>query len=173
MAARFAVSAFAALMFVACQPQQQAAQTPAEPAAPVQVAEPATPAEPLDPFVVSIDAQRWSILIDKGIDGVRETSGSDALYEDQLFRADVALKSGAANLIELRNEICGKGLLTGDACKLPDFPAWTREPPQVGVTVQQIDERSQWLSKASDPFTALGCEAGRKATKDDLFCSVE
>lgn len=173
MAVRFAVSAFAALMLAACQPQQQAAQVPVEPAAAEQVAQPATPSEPLDPFVVSIDAQRWSILIDKGLDGVRETSGTDALYDDQLFRADVALKSGAANLIELRNEICGKGLLTGNACKLPDFPAWTREPPATGVTVEQINERSEWLSTASEPFTALGCEAGRKATKDDLFCSVE
>ena len=75
--------------------------------------------------------------------------------------------------LELRNEICGKGLLKGDACKLPDFPAWTREPPSLDVTVQQIDERSQWLSAASDPFTSFGCEAGRAATKDDLFCSVE
>lgn len=161
--------ASAVLMLAACQPQQQqsAATPPAESAAP------ATPSEPLDPFVVSIDAQRWSIIIDKALEGVREAQGVDALYENELFRADTALKSGAANLIELRNEICGKGLLIGDACRLPDFPAWTREPPSLDVTVQQIDERSQWLSAASDPFTSLGCEAGRKATKDDLFCSVE
>ncbi|MDP3739788.1 MAG: hypothetical protein Q8R02_20540 [Hyphomonadaceae bacterium] len=173
MAARFAVSAFAALVLAACQPPQQSAQAPAEPATPQQAVQPATLSEPLDPFIVSIDAQRWAILIDKGLEGVRETSGMDGLYDDQLFRADVALKSGAANLIELRNEICGKGLLKDEACKLPDFPAWTREPPATGVTVEQINERSQWLSTASDPFTAFGCEAGRKAMKDDLFCSVE
>ena len=162
--------ASAVLMLAACQPQQRAAQQ--QPAA-TPPAEPAAPSEPLDPFVVSIDAQRWSIIIDKALDGTRQASGADALYDNELFRADVALKSGAANLIELRNEICGKGLLTGDACKLSDFPAWTREPPALDVTVQQTDARSQRLSTASDPFTSVGCEAGRKATKDDLFCSVE
>jgi hypothetical protein len=164
--------ASAALMLAACQPQQQAQQQPTA-APPAEPAAPATPSEPLDPFVVSIDAQRWSMIIDKALDGTRQAPGDDALYDNELYRADVALKSGAANLMELRNEICGKGLLKGDACKLPDFPAWTREPPSLDVTVQQIDERSQWLSAASDPFTSLGCEAGRTATKDDLFCSVE
>ncbi len=157
------------MALAACQPQQQKVADARPTAQP-----PAASSEPLDPFVVSIDAQRWSILIDKAIEGVREAPAANGeLYDQQLFRADAALKSGAAHLLELRNDICGKGLLTGDACTLPDFPQWTREPPSPSVTVEEIDQRSQWLSSAQEKFVELGCEAGKKATKDELFCSVE
>ena len=92
---------------------------------------------------------------------------------DEMYRADSALKSSAARLIELRNEACVKKLVTGPACELKDWPAWTLDPPAAGTPIEEIDRRSQWLSQQMAPFTDAGCEAGRKATKDDLFCSVE
>ena len=160
--------ACAALVLAACQPQQQqAAAPPAEPAATAQ------PAEKLDPFVVMVDAERWGVIIDKAREGVREAPGSVAYSDNEMFRADAALKSSSAGLLELRNEACTKGLVTGAACDLKDWPAWTREPPTASTPIEEIDRRSQWLSETMQPFTDAGCEAGRKATKDDLFCSVE
>ncbi len=130
--------------------------------------------EPLDPFVVMIGAERWGVIIDRAREGVRQAPGPDDAYlENEMYRADVALKSGAASLIELRNEACAKQLVIGDACELHDWPVWTREPPTDKTPIEEIQRRSDWLSQQMDPFTGAGCEAGRKATGDDLFCSVE
>lgn len=157
---RFAM-AVAAFLLASCQ-------TPA----------PQTPTasdEPIDPFVMMIGAERWGVIIDKAAEGVREAPdpGYDARAEDELFRADAALKSGAARLIDLRNAACVKGLVTGDACELRNWPAWTMEPPKPGTPIAVIQQRSDWLSAEMDRFTTAGCDAGRKATNDDMFCSVE
>jgi hypothetical protein len=131
-------------------------------------------AERLDPFVVMIDAERWGVIIDKAREGVREAPGpTDAYYENEMYRADASLKSSAASLIELRNEACVKALVTGAACNLGNWPAWTKEPPTDKTSIEEIQRRSDWLSTQMDPFTTVGCEAGRKATGDGLFCSVE
>jgi hypothetical protein len=131
-------------------------------------------AEPLDPFVVMIDAERWGVIIDKARQGVREAPGpTDAYFENEMYRADASLKSSAASLIELRNEACVKALVTGPACNLGEWPAWTHEPPTDKTPIDEIQRRSDWLSGQMEAFTSAGCEAGRKATGDDLFCSVE
>lgn len=175
MPGRIWIGLLAAATLCACEPK-----APAAPVTPEAVAAPETPptptasAEPLDPFVVSIDAQRWGVIIDRAAEGAIEAPDANpALDEDQLYRADRALKSAAARVIELRNTVCSKGLLTGDACILKDWPAWTLEPPAANVPIEVIDQRSQWLSTVMDPFTKVGCEAGRTHTKDELFCSVE
>jgi hypothetical protein len=131
--------------------------------------------EPLDPFVVMIGAERWGVIIDKAAEGVREAPdpGYDARADDEMYRADAALKSSAARLIDLRNAACAKGLVTGDACTLRNWPAWTIEPPRPGVPIEVIQQRSDWLSAEMGRFTTAGCEAGRKATNDYQFCSVE
>jgi hypothetical protein len=131
-------------------------------------------AEPLDPFVVMIDAERWGVIIDKARQGVREAPGpTDAYFENEMYRADASLKSSAASLIELRNEACVKALVTGPACNLGEWPAWTHEPPTDKTPIDEIQRRSDWLSGQMEAFTSAGCDAGRKATGDDLFCSVE
>jgi hypothetical protein len=133
-----------------------------------------TPPEDLDPFVVMIGAERWTVILDRALEGaIQAPSTVPDLSDSDLYRTDAALKSGAAKVIELRNMVCGRGLLMGDACKLPDFPAWTREPPNATTPLADLDQRSAWLSEVMDPFTSAGCEAGRKATSDDMFCSVE
>lgn len=153
--------AFATLALAACQTQGIASA-------------PAQPAEPLDPFVVMIGAERWGVIIDRAAEGAGQAPGlPDAILENEMYRADVALKSGAARLIELRNDVCARRLLTGVACNLPDWPAWTREPPTDKTPIDEIERRSQWLGEVMQPFTEAGCEAGRRASNDDLFCSVE
>ncbi|HEV7689940.1 MAG TPA: hypothetical protein VGO52_03930 [Hyphomonadaceae bacterium] len=155
-------------LLAACQPA---------PAPPTQATTqaPQASAEKLDPFVVMIGAERWGVIIDKALDGVREAPDptSDQRMEDDMYRADGALKSSAARLIELRNAACVKGLVTGDACELRNWPAWTMEPPKTGVPIEEIERRSDWLSAEMDRFTSAGCDAGKKATGEDPFCSVE
>jgi hypothetical protein len=160
MPAKLVVLVVAAAALMACQQQPQ----------PVDTAR----AEPLDPFVVMVDAERWGVIIDKAREGVHEAPGpADAYFENEMYRADASLKSSAASLIELRNEACVKALVTGAACNLGDWPAWTHEPPTDKTPIEEIQRRSDWLSGQMDPFTSVGCEAGREATGDDLFCSVE
>jgi len=163
------------LALVACSPQ-----TPAAPAREAAASQPTaalpgnTPPEDLDPFVVMIGAERWTVILDKALEGAREAPDTNAVAnENDLYRADAALKRGAAMVVQLRNQVCGKGLVTGTACNLPEWPAWTLEPPTGDTPLAEIDRRSGWLDTVMAPFTGVGCEAGRKATNDDMFCSVE
>lgn len=161
MGAKPLMMALTAVMLLACQP----------PAPPQQTT---VPDEPLDLFVVMIGAERWGVIIDRALEGVHTAPGLDVAYlENEIYRADLALKSGAANLIVLRNEACAKGLVAGAACNLGEWPAWTREPPTDGTPVEEIQRRSEWLAEQMGPFTEAGCEAGREAMGDELFCSVE
>ncbi|MEP7209789.1 MAG: hypothetical protein ABI740_03035 [Alphaproteobacteria bacterium] len=131
-------------------------------------------AEPLDPFVVGIDAQRWGVIIDKAQEGVIEAPYANvALEESDALRADTALKSGAAKLIVLRNDVCRRGLLSVKECALSSWPAWTMEPPTSATPLEVLDKRSAWLGETMDRFTAIGCAAGKKASGDEQFCSVE
>lgn len=165
-------AAAAAAAAAACSPQEAAPdqQTQASPVAEPQRGN--TPPEDLDPFVVMIGAERWTVILEKAIDGAIQAP--DAVAEQtELYRADAALKRGAAMVIELRNWVCGKGLVTGAQCTLPEWPAWTREVPTGDTPMDEIDRRSAWLSEVMDPFTGPACEAGRTASGDELFCSVE
>ncbi len=175
MAGKLAAAGMFAFVLIACSPQTPAVPAPvttAQAQAPDQHGN--TPPEDLDPFVVTIGAERWTVLLDKALEGAREApEAASAPGESNLYRADAALKNGAAMVIELRNSVCGKGLVTGDACNLPEWPAWTREPPTGDTPLAEVDRRSGWLDMVMAPFTEAGCEAGRRAMKDDMFCSVE
>ncbi len=177
MAIKVAAAVLFASMLTACGPPsgpEQQVQAPVVPPAAVQPQQGATPPEDLDPFVVMIGAERWTVLIDKANEGAIEApEPASAAEETDLFRADAAVKNGAARVIELRNRVCRKGLVTGDACKLPEWPAWTREPPTGDTPIEEIDRRSGWLDVVMAPFVEAGCEAGREASADAMFCSVE
>ncbi len=163
-----------AVGFAGCAPQDKVAEAPAAVAAPEQAVTPETSAEPLDPFVVMIGAERWTVILDKALDGAREApTPAGAADRTDLYRADAALKRGAAMLIEVRNDVCGKGLVTVAACELPEWPAWTRDLPTGDTPIAEIDKRSDWLSSVMAPFTDAACESGRKTSGEDMFCSVE
>lgn len=152
---------------------EQQAQAPAAASAP-EPEQVNPPAEDLDPFIVMIDAERWGVIIDRAMEGAiiaPSAPGDDDTSE--MLRADAALKRGAAKVIELRNRVCEKGLVTGAACTLPDWPVWTREPPTGDTPIDEIVRRSAWLSEVMGPYTSAACDAGRQASGDDLFCSVE
>jgi hypothetical protein len=131
-------------------PELQAAASPA-----IEPQQGNTPPEDLDPFVVMIGAERWTVILERATEGAIAATDATAIERSDLYRADAALKRGAAQVIELRNWVCGKGLVTG------------------ATPIGEIDRRSAWLSEVMDPFTNAACEAGRKASNDDMFCSVE
>jgi hypothetical protein len=158
----------AVVLVAACSPQ---APKPVDPA-PLAQPQPTASIERLDPFVVMVDAERWGVIIDKAMEGALEAMAPAADPTD-LYRADAALKNGAASLVELRNQVCRQGLVTGAVCELKDWPSWTLEPPTGDTPIEELDRRSRWLGETMGPFTEAGCEAGRKATGEDLFCSVE
>jgi hypothetical protein len=175
MRSRLITGVAAVILLAACggeapapEPQQQA-EAPAPRPEPQQGN---TPAEDLDPFIVMIGAERWTVLLERAIDGAIQAPGPAEDVGD-LYRADAATKLGAAQVIELRNRVCTKGLVTGDACTLPDWPAWTRDMPTGATPIEEIDRRSGWLDEVMAPYVAAACEAGRMASADELFCSVE
>lgn len=174
MVVKLALAVLVTSLLAACSPPQPTASDRQAQAPGPSTQQGNTPPEDLDPFVVMIGAERWTVLLDKALEGAREAPDpASAGEETDLYRADAAVKNGAAMVIELRNRVCRKGLVTGDACKLPDFPAWTREPPTGDTPIEEIDRRSGWLDTVMAPFTDAGCEAGRKALNDEMFCSVE
>lgn len=175
MAYRFTVAVALLSLAAACNPQTPAAPAPEKTAeAPAPEQQGNTPPEDLDPFVVMIGAERWTVILDKALEGAREApQGPGAIDETDLYRADAATKSAAASIIELRNRVCRKQLVPVETCKLPDWPAWTLEPPTGDTPMAEIDRRSGWVSEVMAPFTEVGCAAGRAATKDEMFCSVE
>lgn len=174
------IGVFAMMALQACGPQtpapEQQAAAPTKPAEapPATPQQGNTPPEDLDPFVVMIGAERWTVILDKANEGAIEApEPPSAADHTDLYRADAALKRGAAQVIELRNRVCSKGLVPVEKCALPEWPAWTRELPTGDTPILEIDRRSAWLSEVMSPFTDAGCEAGKAATKDDMFCSVE
>ena len=175
MRTKLVVGVAMALALAACAPPEKKAEAPTPTAAPPErAAAPTTPAEPLDPFVVMIGAERWTVILDKALDGAREAPDpAGAPERTDMYRADAALKRGAAMVIEVRNDVCAKGLVTGAACTLPEWPAWTRELPTGDTPIAEIEKRSDWLSSVMSPFTDAACESGRKTSGDALFCSVE
>jgi len=171
------IASVAGLMSVGCSPQSQtesaAPEQQAEAPPAVELQQGNTPPEDLDPFIVMIGAERWTVILERALDGAIEATDANAIERTDLYRADAALKRGAAMVIELRNWVCGKGLVTGADCNLPEWPAWTRELPTGDTPIGEIDRRSGWLDEVMSPFTSAACEAGRKASGDELFCSVE
>ena len=160
------------LSVAACSPQPPAPAGQAAPPAAANLQDAIAPQEELDPFIVMIGAERWTVILDRAIEGAIQAPDA-AVEQTELYRADAALKRGAAMVIELRNCVCGKGLVTGADCVLPEWPAWTRELPTGDTPIDEIDRRSAWLDEVMTPFSGPACEAGRKASGDELFCSVE
>ena len=92
------------IMAAGCSPQ-----TPAEPTAPEQqaAAPPAvepqrgnTPPEDLEPFVVMIGAERWTVILERAIEGAIAAEDANAIERTDLYRADAARTraSGGAGL---------------------------------------------------------------------------
>ena len=125
--------------------------------------------------MVAIDAERWNVLLDRGIDATHQGDGAKAtpLDENDALRADLAVHDAAAKLLMLRNALCARDLAKGKTCSLPPMPAWVSEPPSATTPLQEIDNRIQWVGATMSDLQEIGCEHGRKVSKDQQYCDVE
>ncbi len=159
----------------ACGPSEQSVVS-AE--APLKTTEPdAVVADSdIDLFTLVIDAERWGVMMDNAGYGatafaMRETQP----MRSDLFRLDYALRSGARQLIALRDGLCVDGLDAETTCVSLALPEWVLAAPDdvEGVSMAEYQARSDWLGEQAQPFIAAGCEAGRVATGEEMFCAVE
>ena len=128
--------------------------------------------EDIDPFTLAIETGRWRVIVDRAREGVRNAP-SDDRDEDNTLRIDRQLKSGALELLLLRNDACANGLASARICTFIDWPEWTLEPPRAGTDLVTLQRRSEWLGAAIGDLSSIGCDAGRTATGDERFCAVE
>ncbi|MEZ5938093.1 MAG: hypothetical protein R3C52_07725 [Hyphomonadaceae bacterium] len=133
------------------------------------------PAAEIDPFTLAIEAGRWRVIIERAHEGARLAPNPDGLAGDEpdALRIDRSLKEGAAELLKLRDQVCSKDLVDPVICIFKNWPSWTTEPATSDTPLVELQARSEWLGEEVSNFSGAGCEAGRRATGDDLFCSVE
>ncbi len=164
--------ALAIAVFTLSACQTAPAQEPPAPPAP-SIAPPA-PAEDVDLFTLAIETGRWNVIIDRARDGVRQSASVDGDSDEALvLRSDMSLKSGALELLLLRNDACAKQLASARICTFLDWPAWTLELPTAAISPDTLQQRSDWLGEALGEMSAIGCDAGEAATGDERFCAVE
>lgn len=130
------------------------------------------PPEEVDLFSFAIETGRWSAMIDRARDGVREAPYPEG-DEDLILRSDRSLKAAVVELVQLQTEACRKKLVTREDCNQIDVPDWAFEPATADADVGVLQRRSQWLGEALQGLTSVGCAAGREATGDEMFCAVE
>ncbi len=125
----------------------------------------------IDPFSLVIEAERWGVMIDNARNGFAVSERLlPSTGETDLERIDKALRSGALELIRLRDEACRAG---SSECVRIELPDWVFDPPDKVTTLDEYALRSVWLGEAANRLVASGCDAGRTATSEEMFCAVE
>lgn len=147
------------------------ASEPAVAASPERTLEPSFD----DVFNLVIETERWGVMIDNALSGGIAAAMAEAgEARGEIYRVDYALRSGARQLIALRDSLCIDRISPEATCQPIELPDWVGAAPDVeGTSFAEYQARSQWLGEAIQPFVAAGCEAGRDATTDDMFCAVE
>ena len=128
------------------------------------------PAVPIDAFGLVIEAERWGVLIDKAGADMNAPGDEDS----DLYRIDEALRSGALELVRLRDKLCASGVSPETTCVRVDLPDWVMAAPDTEATpLSTYQERSDWLGGELWPLVDAGCAAVRAETGDETACSVE
>ena len=130
-----------------------------------------------NPTGLAIDCGRMPFIIERseaGLDlAVPKAKVSLSLEAESLLNADRALKETAMRLLLLRNRLLEMGLVKAQEARTTVWPRWIFEPPSGSESPDTLDARLAWISTEAAKLTEIGCEIGRKKTKDPLFCSVE
>lgn len=140
-----------------------------DPASPASSDLPSDP-EPIDPFYLAIEAERWTVMIEnaRGI----QASQMDYIEEgDGRLRVHRALLTGIHTLMSLRNEACLAGKVTPETCDQLRIPDWAFIYERDIPSLETLQERSDWLGEALQPFVSAMCQ-----TEDDGWlqaCAVE
>ena len=157
----------------ATEPQTRIAPGEAEP----DVATPAIVSEPSfdEVFNLVIETERHSVMIGNAMHGVSVNMMDDRLDDGaEIYRVDHALRSGVRDLIALRDALCIQRIEPDTTCHSIQIPAWVMSPPDVeGTSLAEYQARSEWLSEIMQPYISAGCDVGRNATGEEMFCAVE
>lgn len=135
--------------------------------------------DPIDPFTLAIDAERWTVMMDNASMGAtaaalekRPTGGYEE--RDMRYRIDFALRSGVRQLLALRDSLCVDERSTDVSCKRLELPGWVTDAPAPTLTsLEEFQARSDWMGEQIAPLVSIGCELGKNASNDEMFCAVE
>ncbi|MFC4311240.1 hypothetical protein ACFPN2_19230 [Steroidobacter flavus] len=130
-----------------------------------------------DPTNLAIDSGRWSALIERsnsGLDLLERPAGDRPIdHAAYLFRADVAQKGAALDLLLLRNRLLAMELVKPSDLRSATVPDWIFEPPTSKVSADTLTARLDWIAVEANELVEVGCNIGRQKTDEALFCSVE
>ena len=130
-----------------------------------------------NPGGLAIDSGRLPYIIERSEAGLDlaepKAKVSRSLEAESLLSADRALKETAMRLLLLRNRLLEMGLVKEQEVRPTVWPRWIFEPPSASESPDTLDARLVWISTEAVKLTEIGCDIGRKKTKDPLFCSVE
>jgi hypothetical protein len=124
-------------------------------------------------MVLAIDAGRLSVLLGRAREGLDEGAPAGESNEADLVRTDRALRQAALELVALRDEICRRGQLEGEACQLGSPPTWIFDAPEAEPSALEMARRYQELMELMSPFVETGCALGAPPPDGPAFCSVE
>ena len=135
--------------------------------------------ETIDPFTLAIDAERWTVMMDNASMGATaaalENRPSGGYEErDMRYRIDFALRSGVRQLLALRDSLCVDGHSIEVSCNSLELPGWvTDAPAPMFTSLEEFQARSDWMGEQIAPLVSIGCELGKNASNDEMFCAVE
>ncbi len=115
------------------------------------------PDETIDPFYLAIEAERWNVMLENAL-GRQSDRPSATDENDDVLRVHRALQAGVANLIQLRDDVCRKGLLDIGECQGIDIPDWAVDWEADLPTLSELQARSDWLGEAIQPFVDVACQ---------------
>jgi hypothetical protein len=135
------------------------------------------PEDDQDAFILQIDVGRHFVLVDRALAGV---GAKIPIVISELggFGADGAdiwrgLRETARDGVFLKEIMCAKYLVGPRTCRAFKAPDWISAEPTPVPSIKQLRAYEEELSAMLDPYVEAGCKAGRRRTKDDMFCSVE
>ena len=152
------VMAMGMMALVACADTDK---TPPETDAPVQ---------DIDPFALAIETGRWEVMIDNGLRAHHMFQSPQD--ESEAARSDRSLKAGARRLLDLRDQLCGAGVVDRDSCDGLALPAWVTAYSGEMPDLAELQRRSDWLGEALGPFEAAACSQVPEAERMS-WCGVE
>lgn len=142
----------------------------ASPEAPEKTAASSEDEIAIDPFYLAIEAERWNVMLENALGLKNDVLASE--LEDDRLRAHRALNDGITNLLDLRDQVCRDGLVDPETCyslEIPDWAfRWEEELPSLDV----LQERSDWLGEAIQPFVSAVCSTDEDGMLPDA-CRVE
>lgn len=130
-----------------------------------------------DPFILQVDIGRQAVFIERALNAlgdelpiVRADGPEDPQRADALWRS--LRETGREGAI-LKALYCARRLVPAADCRRARPPAWISADPEPLPSLPALRAHLDELVVFIDPFVRRGCELGRRARKDELYCSVE